>query len=317
MKKKILNFIILSSAIVAIQRSSLVFAEATDNTVTPSQSTYTTTSEAANTITTSSTTVIEAQEAKDITPEEYLANVANFKKIGIQNVRQAFTEDNQEHIIYFGRPTCYYCRQFSPSLKDFNQLINGKLEYYNTAGEDFDDSAKEFIYQTVGIPGVPTILRVNNGKIVSAWIGGGVTAQQLYDYLYIGKVPEETTTEEPTTTTNNGVSAIPASTTTEQPTTRAMAVITYETTKNSSKTTSPIITEPAVTDDSPTSITDMINPNSVAHIRPKKNVESSTPEKRVLPKTGEVKSAILIRLGIIILLTIGFLDWKKIKSPKE
>ncbi|MGZ7215486.1 hypothetical protein ACXWOG_09830, partial [Streptococcus pyogenes] len=60
----------------------LVFAEATDNTVTPSQSTYTTTSEAANTITTSSTTVIEAQEAKDITPEEYLANVANFKKTG-------------------------------------------------------------------------------------------------------------------------------------------------------------------------------------------------------------------------------------------
>ncbi|KXT84101.1 hypothetical protein STRDD11_01117 [Streptococcus sp. DD11] len=123
-------------------------------------------------------------EAAEVSPASYLENVADFQKITINQVYQAFTEDGQEHTLYIGRPTCYYCRQFSPVLKDFNQLIGNQLEYYNTDGEDLDDQAKDFLFKTVGIPGTPTVLYVKNGQLLSGWAGGGLTAQQLYDYLY-------------------------------------------------------------------------------------------------------------------------------------
>ncbi|MGG6498821.1 UNVERIFIED_CONTAM: hypothetical protein NY603_38420, partial [Bacteroidetes bacterium 56_B9] len=51
--------------------------------------------------------------------------------------------------------------------------------------------AKEFLFKTVGIPGTPTIIYLKNGQPVSGWVGGGVNAQQLYDYLYFGKSPEQ------------------------------------------------------------------------------------------------------------------------------
>ncbi|HEL2203334.1 TPA: thioredoxin fold domain-containing protein [Streptococcus suis] len=130
---------------------------------------------------------VTEEEPAEITSEEYAANVADFQKISIEDVRQTFTEDGLEHTIYFGRETCYYCRQFSPELKELNQLIDNKLEYYDTDGADFDDSAKEFLFQTVGIPGTPTVIYVKNGQPVSGWVGGGVTAKQLYDHLYLGQ----------------------------------------------------------------------------------------------------------------------------------
>ncbi|WP_159560036.1 hypothetical protein [Streptococcus halichoeri] len=65
-------------------------------------------------------------DAKEITPEDYAENVADFKKVTIDEVHQAFTEDNLEHTIYFGRGTCSHCRQFSPVLKAFNVLTDGR-----------------------------------------------------------------------------------------------------------------------------------------------------------------------------------------------
>ena len=58
-----------------------------------------------------------------VTPEEYEQNVADFKKVDIEAVRQSFTEDQLEHTIYFGRKTCSHCCQFSPELKEFNNLM--------------------------------------------------------------------------------------------------------------------------------------------------------------------------------------------------
>lgn len=81
-----------------------------------------------------------------VTPEEYEKNVTDFKKIDIEAVRQSFTGDQLEHIIYFGRKTCSHCRQFSPELKEFNNLIEKKLEYYDLDGKDFDGEAREFLF---------------------------------------------------------------------------------------------------------------------------------------------------------------------------
>ena len=129
-----------------------------------------------------------------VTPEEYEQNVAEFKKIDIEAVRQSFTEDQLEHTIYFGRKTCSHCRQFSPELKEFNNLIEKKLEYYDLDGKDFDGEAREFLFKKVGIPGTPTILYLRNGRPISGWVGGGATAQQVYDYMYSRNSPKQTET---------------------------------------------------------------------------------------------------------------------------
>ena len=129
-----------------------------------------------------------------VTPEEYEQNVADFKKIDIEAVHHSFTEDQLEHTIYFGRKTCSHCRQFSPELKEFNNLIEKKLEYYDLDGKDFDGEAREFLFKTVGIPGTPTILYLKNGHPISGWVGGGATARQIYDYMYSRKSPKQTET---------------------------------------------------------------------------------------------------------------------------
>lgn len=133
--------------------------------------------------------VPNSQESKEVDVATYRENIAELPKATIKDVYSAFTSDNKEHTIYVGRETCYFCRQFSPELKKFNQLTGRKLEYYNTDGEDFDEHAKEFLFKTVGIPGTPTILYLKNGTLTSGWVGGGITAQELYDYLYFHKAP--------------------------------------------------------------------------------------------------------------------------------
>ena len=134
--------------------------------------------------------VVETVVTEEVSQEQYYENVSTFNQLTIDEVRQAFTQDNQEHTIYFGRSTCYSCRQFSPVVKEFNELIGNKLEYYSVGGEDFNEEAYNFLFQMAGIPGTPTVLYLQNGQPVSGWVGGGITAQELYDYLYNGIVPE-------------------------------------------------------------------------------------------------------------------------------
>ena len=33
------------------------------------------------------------------------------------------------------------------------------------------------------MPGTPTVMRIKNGEIANAWVGGGKTATELYDFL--------------------------------------------------------------------------------------------------------------------------------------
>ena len=124
---------------------------------------------------------IEAEAAPEVTQEQYQENVENLTKVSINDVYQMFTPDENKHLLYVGRPTCYYCRQFSPELKKLNQLTS--VEYYNTDGEDFDKNASDFLFGTVGIPGTPTLIRLENGQAISGWVGGG-GADDIYRYMF-------------------------------------------------------------------------------------------------------------------------------------
>lgn len=124
---------------------------------------------------------IEAEAAPEVTQEQYQENVENLTKVSINDVYQMFTPDENKHLLYVGRPSCYYCRQFSPELKKLNQLT--PVEYYNTDGEDFDKNASDFLFGTVGIPGTPTLIRLENGQAISGWVGGG-GADDIYRYMF-------------------------------------------------------------------------------------------------------------------------------------
>lgn len=124
-------------------------------------------------------------EHQDISIEDYEKNVADMKQVDIQTVYGMFSEETKgENTLYVGRPTCIHCRLFSPTLRDFNDLIDGKLAYYNTDSDDFDQTAREFLFKTVGIPGTPTILHLVDGKLQAGWVGGNTTAKELYKNLY-------------------------------------------------------------------------------------------------------------------------------------
>lgn len=124
----------------------------------------------------------EESDEDDVTVEEYENNVKDFKRVDMAQVKDLIAkQDNQDRVMYIGRPTCYYCRQFSPDLKDFNKIDKGKLLYFNI---DAEKDAHEYAFKVIGIPGTPTTMRFINGKIVSAWIGGEKTGQELYDFLY-------------------------------------------------------------------------------------------------------------------------------------
>ena len=124
----------------------------------------------------------EDDDEDEVSVEDYENNVKDFHRVKMQEVKDLLAEqNNQEHLMYIGRPTCYYCRQFSPDLKDFNEIVKGKLLYFNI---DSEEGAHDYAFKEIGIPGTPTTMRFINGKIISAWVGGEKTGQELYNFLY-------------------------------------------------------------------------------------------------------------------------------------
>lgn len=124
----------------------------------------------------------EEDDEDEVSVEDYENNVKDFHRVKMQEVKDLLAEkNNQEHLMYIGRPTCYYCRQFSPDLKDFNEIVKGKLLYFNI---DDEEGAHDYAFKVIGIPGTPTTMRFMNGKLISAWIGGEKTGQELHDFLY-------------------------------------------------------------------------------------------------------------------------------------
>ena len=302
MKKQMIKAFLFGSAVLLLLGENLVSAESTVTSVEYTQSQATTIEVAPTSLTTTVQEPISVEEPREISPEEYQANVASFRKVSFRTVHQAFTEDGQEHILYFGRATCYYCRQFSPELKLFNTLINGNLEYYDTDGEDFDATAREFLFETVGIPGTPTILYIKNGKLVSGWVGGGISTQQLYDHLFANKQSEAstTTTVESTTTVDQ------TSLTSQGSTQSSDQTPSTETTSNVGQVPTSVESQPSATSGGSQFIT---NPAS-------SGVATSAKTSRVakLPKTGQESSNPIFAFGAVLLLGTSLVGLYRLKE---
>ena len=116
------------------------------------------------------------------------------------DVYHMFDDSENDYILYIGRPTCHYCRDFSPVLKEFNGLTGSQLYYYNTDRDDFTVAAKEFLTKKVGMFATPTTLYIDKGQLISGWVGSGITAQNLYNKLYTHTIQKKEYESE-----NNGI----------------------------------------------------------------------------------------------------------------
>ena len=133
----------------------------------------------------SQTGVAETEvRSEEVSVETYEKNLENLKQVSYSDVTNMLTEDGGDHILYVGRPTCYYCRQNSPVLKDFNTLIDGQLLYYNTDSDQLDRESRKILFDKLGIPGTPSVIRLKNGQLVSGYLGSAPDAQAIYQAVF-------------------------------------------------------------------------------------------------------------------------------------
>ena len=125
---------------------------------------------------------VKVEKDADVTPQEYENNVSEFTRLNMAQVKGLISKrDNKEYLLYIGRPSCYYCREFSLALKEFNQLAGRKLLYFDI---DKEVTAHDYVFNELGIPGTPFFMRIKNGTIIRAWVGGGVKATELFNFIY-------------------------------------------------------------------------------------------------------------------------------------
>ena len=133
----------------------------------------------------SQTGVAETEvRSEEVSVEAYEKNLENLKPVSYSDVTNMLTEDGGDHILYVGRPTCYYCRQNSPVLKDFNTLIDGQLLYYNTDSDQLDRESRKILFDKLGIPGTPSVIRLKNGQLVSGYLGSAPDARDIYQAVF-------------------------------------------------------------------------------------------------------------------------------------
>lgn len=159
----------------------------------------------------SQTGVAETEvRSEEVSVETYEKNIENLKPVSYSDVTNMLTEDGGDHILYVGRPTCYYCRQNSPVLKDFNTLIDGQLLYYNTDSDQLDRESRKILFDKLGIPGTPSVIRLKNGQLVSGYLGSAPDAQAIYQAVFKEET-EKTETPEGTEVVEKAENPLPES----------------------------------------------------------------------------------------------------------
>ena len=159
----------------------------------------------------SQTGVAETEvRSEEVSVETYEKNLENLKQVSYSDVTNMLTEDGGDHILYVGRPTCYYCRQNSPVLKDFNTLIDGQLLYYNTDSDQLDRESRKILFDKLGIPGTPSVIRLKNGQLVSGYLGSAPDAQAIYQAVFKEET-EKTETPERTEVVEKAEKTLPES----------------------------------------------------------------------------------------------------------
>ncbi|CAM4497642.1 MAG: thiol reductase thioredoxin [Paenibacillus macerans] len=113
-----------------------------------------------------------------VTVEEYENNVKHLPKLNADETIAKFNS-GEGFYIYIGRPSCYYCREFSPVLKDFSLLISQPIYYYNLDGGDWGPEIGQFLVDHIDFQGTPTLAYIKEGKAVVKQVGSGPNVDEL------------------------------------------------------------------------------------------------------------------------------------------
>ena len=104
--------------------------------------------------------------------ESYSYDVSMFTEIDADGYMNALNGEELQ-VVYLGRPTCGYCIQFLPYLKQAQKEYSYKTLYIDTDKISNDDLTK--VLETMGIElssfGTPTVALIHNGKVVDMQIG--------------------------------------------------------------------------------------------------------------------------------------------------
>lgn len=74
--------------------------------------------------------------------------------------------------VYIGRPTCRYCRRLEPILEAALQELSRPLYHFETAAaRRIDENRMLGLLEPLGIPGIPIIVHIVDGEVVSYLIG--------------------------------------------------------------------------------------------------------------------------------------------------
>lgn len=95
---------------------------------------------------------------------------AGFNKLSIDKYLELI-KSNEKSIILVARPTCGYCEQFSPILKDAAGDMGLTINYVNTdefTNDDWDIFSNSLKYLSEEEWGTPLTLIVQNGEVVAA-----------------------------------------------------------------------------------------------------------------------------------------------------
>ncbi|MGW8959360.1 thiol reductase thioredoxin [Paenibacillus sp. NPDC055715] len=118
------------------------------------------------------------QAKKGVTIKQYEKNVKHLSRISANETMDKFNS-GEGFYFYIGRPSCYYCREFSPILKEFSWRISQPIYYYNQDGGDWGPEIRQFLKDHINLQGTPTLAYIKDGKVVAQQVGTGVNADEL------------------------------------------------------------------------------------------------------------------------------------------
>ena len=77
------------------------------------------------------------------------------------------------------------------SFEGFQYLIDGQLLYYNTDSDQLDRESRKILFDKLGIPGTPSVIRLKNGQLVSGYLGSAPDAQAIYQAVLRKKLRKQ------------------------------------------------------------------------------------------------------------------------------
>lgn len=88
------------------------------------------------------------------------------QKIDSNNFKSEVIDSNKLTIVDFYADWCGPCRKLGPIIEEIEQEMDGKIKFTKINTDENIEVAKE--YQ---ISGLPTLLVINNGKILERMVG--------------------------------------------------------------------------------------------------------------------------------------------------